>query len=98
MRSKRRGRSLTDGWCGSLWAAPTSRATPLLKPMPSSTRACAAAVKPRQSFLDDVPSSRLVAPVYYYQGVARDGLKSAGARESFKTFLALRTAATSEAR
>ncbi len=41
-------------------------------------------------FLDDVPSYRLVAPVYYYQGIARDGLKSAGARESFTKFLAFK--------
>jgi tetratricopeptide (TPR) repeat protein len=38
--------------------------------------------------LDDVPTWRMIAPVYYYQGVARTELKStAGAAEAFRTFL-----------
>ncbi|HEY2352195.1 MAG TPA: protein kinase [Candidatus Acidoferrum sp.] len=41
-------------------------------------------------FLDDVPSYHLLAPVYYYQGRAREGLNSPGAAESYKTFLALK--------
>jgi eukaryotic-like serine/threonine-protein kinase len=41
-------------------------------------------------FLDDIPSYRGLAPVYYYQGLARTGLRSAGAAESFKTFVAFK--------
>jgi eukaryotic-like serine/threonine-protein kinase len=42
-------------------------------------------------FLDDVPSYHLLPPVYYYQGRAREGLKSAGgAAESYKAFLAIK--------
>lgn len=41
-------------------------------------------------FLDDVPSYHYLPPVYYYQGRAREGLKSAGAAESYKTFLAIK--------
>jgi serine/threonine-protein kinase len=41
-------------------------------------------------FLDDIPTWRAIAPVYYYQGLARAGLGSAGAAESFKTFLAFK--------
>ena len=41
-------------------------------------------------FLDDVPSYHHLPPVYYYQGRAREGLHSAGAAESYKTFLALK--------
>ena len=41
-------------------------------------------------FLDDVPSYHLLAPVYYYQGRAREGLNSPGAAESYKTFLAIK--------
>ena len=41
-------------------------------------------------FLDDAPSYHLLPPLYYYQGRAREGLHSAGAAESYKTFLALR--------
>ena len=38
-------------------------------------------------FLDDIPSYHLLPAVYYYQGRAREGLHSAGAAESYKTFL-----------
>ncbi len=41
-------------------------------------------------FLDDVPSYHLLPPVYYYQGRAREGLKSPGAAESYKTFLSIK--------
>ena len=40
-------------------------------------------------YLDDDPTMRYFPVVYYYQGLARAGLKSAGANESFKTFLSL---------
>jgi eukaryotic-like serine/threonine-protein kinase len=41
-------------------------------------------------FLDDMPSYHYLPPVYYYQGRAREGLKSAGAVESYRTFLAIK--------
>ena len=41
-------------------------------------------------FLDDVPSLRYLPAVYYYQGRAREGLKSPGAAESYQKFLAIR--------
>jgi tetratricopeptide (TPR) repeat protein/predicted Ser/Thr protein kinase len=41
-------------------------------------------------FLDDVPSYHYLPPVYYYQGRAREGLKSSGAVESYKTFLSIK--------
>ena len=41
-------------------------------------------------FLDDVPSYHLLPPVYYYQGRAQEGLKSPGAADSYKTFLAIK--------
>ena len=42
-------------------------------------------------YLDDVPTWRMIAPVYYYQGVARTALRStAGAAEAFKTFVAFK--------
>ncbi len=43
-----------------------------------------------EGFLDDVPTYWFVPPVYYYMGRAQDGLKSSGAAESFRTFLALK--------
>ena len=39
-------------------------------------------------YLDDVPTWRLMAPVYYYRGVTRSALKSiSGATDAFKTFV-----------
>ena len=39
-------------------------------------------------YLDDVPTWRLIAPVYYYRGVSRTALKSTtGATEAFRTFV-----------
>jgi tetratricopeptide (TPR) repeat protein/predicted Ser/Thr protein kinase len=41
-------------------------------------------------FLDDVPSYHYLPAVYYYQGRAGEGLKSAGAAESYRAFLAIK--------
>jgi eukaryotic-like serine/threonine-protein kinase len=38
-------------------------------------------------FLNDIPSFRYVPQVYYYMGLAQDGLKSPAAKESFQNFL-----------
>jgi serine/threonine protein kinase/tetratricopeptide (TPR) repeat protein len=39
-------------------------------------------------YIDDVPTWRLMAPVYYYRGITRTALKSTGgATEAFKTFV-----------
>jgi tetratricopeptide (TPR) repeat protein/predicted Ser/Thr protein kinase len=40
-------------------------------------------------FLDDLPTYRYFPPVYYYFGRAQEGLKSAGATDSYKTFLTI---------
>jgi tetratricopeptide (TPR) repeat protein len=44
-------------------------------------------------FLDDFPSYRYFAPVYYYLGRAQEGLKSPAAKESYQKFLAIRAKA-----
>ena len=41
-------------------------------------------------FFDDNPSYHWLPDVYYYQGRAREGLKSPGAVESFQAFLAIK--------
>jgi predicted Zn-dependent protease len=41
-------------------------------------------------FMDDIPTWRLMAALKYYQAVAREGLGSPVAAESFKAFLALK--------
>jgi hypothetical protein len=39
-------------------------------------------------YLDDVPTWRLMAPVYYYRGISRTALKSTvGAADAFRTFV-----------
>jgi eukaryotic-like serine/threonine-protein kinase len=40
-------------------------------------------------FVDDVPTYRLLPPVYYYLGRAQEGLKSPAAKDSYRTFLSL---------
>jgi hypothetical protein len=41
-------------------------------------------------FLDDMPTYGYFPPVYYYQGRAREGLKSPGAKESYQTYASIR--------
>jgi eukaryotic-like serine/threonine-protein kinase len=41
-------------------------------------------------FLDDIPTYRYFPPLYYYLGRAREGLKSPGAAESYRAFLAIK--------
>jgi tetratricopeptide (TPR) repeat protein len=41
-------------------------------------------------FLDDFPSYRYFAPVYYYLGQAQEGLKSPAAKESYQRFLKIK--------
>jgi tetratricopeptide (TPR) repeat protein len=44
-------------------------------------------------FLDDDPSLRYLPALFYYQGRAREGLNSPGARESYQKFLAIKSGA-----
>lgn len=41
-------------------------------------------------FLDDIPSYHRFPDVYYYLGVAQEGLSSTGARNSYESYLAIR--------
>lgn len=47
-------------------------------------------------FLDDVPTFRLLPPVYYYLGRAQEGLKSPAAAETYRTFLKMQPGAAGE--
>ena len=42
-------------------------------------------------YLDEVPTFHVFPPVYYYLGRVREGMKSPGAADAFKTFLAFQT-------
>lgn len=41
-------------------------------------------------FMDNVPTYSYFPPVYYYQGRAREGMKSAGFADSYKSYLSIR--------
>jgi tetratricopeptide (TPR) repeat protein len=41
-------------------------------------------------FMDEFPTYGYFPPVYYYQGRVREGLKSPGAAESYKTYVSIR--------
>jgi tetratricopeptide (TPR) repeat protein len=47
-------------------------------------------------FLDEEPTYGYFPPVYYYQGRVREGLKSAKASESYKSYLAIRGNSTED--
>lgn len=47
-------------------------------------------------FLDEAPSYHFLPPVYYYQGRAQEGMKSSGASDSYKTFLAIKEKASDD--
>ena len=40
-------------------------------------------------YLDDLPTFRLLPPLYYYMGRVQQALKSPAASESYRTFLAI---------
>ena len=47
-------------------------------------------------YLDDEPSWRYFAPVYYYLGRAREGLQSPGAAEAYRDYLKIREKAAND--
>jgi serine/threonine protein kinase/tetratricopeptide (TPR) repeat protein len=47
-------------------------------------------------FLDDVPTLRVLPPVYYFLARAQEGLKSPSAAESYRTFIKLQPEANNE--
>jgi serine/threonine protein kinase/tetratricopeptide (TPR) repeat protein len=81
-------RRSADGWWLRFWLGRAELAMGLFAQADSEFDAClrrkgeAAAV-----FMDDYPTYSRLIDVHYYQGLAREGLKSPGAAESFKTFL-----------
>ncbi|MGB6697101.1 MAG: hypothetical protein WBE56_23110, partial [Terracidiphilus sp.] len=41
-------------------------------------------------FMDNVPTYAYFPPVYYYEGRAREGMKSAGFADFYRTYLSIR--------
>jgi tetratricopeptide (TPR) repeat protein len=87
----REAQKISDTWLGQV---ALGRAYLGLNAYPEAYSALEAALKRRGEttavFLDDVPTYRYLAPVYYYMGEAQAGLKSRAAVESFKKYVAIR--------
>ena len=49
-----------------------------------------------EMFMDDVPTFAYFPPVYYYQGRVREGLKSPGFAEAYRTYLGIRSKASED--
>jgi hypothetical protein len=47
-------------------------------------------------FDDNVPTYAYLPPVYYYQGRAREGMKSEGFADFYKTYLSIRGQSTED--
>jgi len=47
-------------------------------------------------FFDEEPTYRLLPPVFYYQGIAREGLNRPDAAESFRAYLSIRGTSTED--
>jgi tetratricopeptide (TPR) repeat protein len=86
----REAQKYADTWLGQVTLG---RAYLGLNAFPEAYSALEAALKRRGEatavFLDDVPTYRRLPPVYYYMGLAQNGLRSSAAPESFKKYLAI---------
>jgi hypothetical protein len=85
----REAEKLANTWLGHLVMA---RAYVMLDAFPEADSQLDLVIK-RQGeatamFLDDVPTFRYFPSVHYYKGRVQEGLKAAGAAQSYKTFLA----------
>jgi tetratricopeptide (TPR) repeat protein/predicted Ser/Thr protein kinase len=84
-------KNLADTWMGRLDSARAYLALGAFPEADSELENCIARRGEATAlFLDEVPTYHLFPPVYYYLGRALEGLKSPGASESYKTFLAIK--------
>jgi len=86
----REAQKYADTWLGQVTLG---RAYLGLNAYPEAYSALEAALKRRGEatavFLDDVPTYRRLPPVYYYMGLAQQGLRSSAAPASFKQYIAI---------
>jgi tetratricopeptide (TPR) repeat protein/tRNA A-37 threonylcarbamoyl transferase component Bud32 len=79
----------TDTWIGHLLLGRSFLEAGMYPEASSETETC---LKRRGEasalYLDDVPTFRLLPPVYYYMGRAQEALKSPAAADSYRSFLA----------
>jgi len=91
IRSLEAARKIADTWMGRYLLG---RAYLEAGAFPDADRELETAAKRRGEataiFLDEAPSYRYYAPVPYWLGRAREGLKSPAAAESYKAFLAIK--------
>jgi tetratricopeptide (TPR) repeat protein len=83
--------SLLDTWIGRLELARAYLEAGLFIDADSELDRC---IKRRgeslELFMDNVPTYAYFPPVYYYQGLVREGLKSPTSAESYRTYLSIR--------
>jgi len=84
-------RNLADTWLGRLDSARASLEMKMFPEALSDLEYCIAHKgEAAAAFLDDTPTLRYFAPVYYYKGRAQEGLGSAEAAATYKQFLSIR--------
>ena len=59
-------------------------------PVRGSVRARELVDGPIRLFLDEVPTYAFLPPVYYYQGLVREGMKTEKFADSYRAYLAIR--------
>jgi len=81
-------RRTADGWLVRFWLGRAELAMGLFAEASSEFDACLRRKgEAAAAFMDDYPTYSRLIDVHYYLGLAREGLKSPGAAESFKIFL-----------
>jgi serine/threonine protein kinase/tetratricopeptide (TPR) repeat protein len=86
----------TDTWIGHFLLGRSYREAGMYPEASSEIESCLK--RPGEAsalYLDDVPTFRLLPPVYYYMGRVQEALKSPAAADSYRSFLALQGKGTS---
>jgi tetratricopeptide (TPR) repeat protein/predicted Ser/Thr protein kinase len=95
IRSFQEAQKLADTWIGRFDLGRAYLAASAFPEADSELELC---LKRRgeatEAYLNELPTYHYVPSVYYYLGRAQEGLKSPGAAESYKTFLAVKEKAT----
>ena len=88
----REANGLFDTWIGQFDLGRASLAAQLFTQADSAFDMCLNARRGEglALFVDEEPTAAYLPQAYFYQGLVREGLKSAGASESFRQYLAIR--------
>lgn len=94
----REGNDLFDTWIGFFDLGRASLAAGAFTQADSAFDVCLNARRGEALalFVDEEPTFAYLPQAYFYQGLVRQGLKSAGANESFRQYLAIRGSSTDD--